>query len=400
MSFQTAATGFRCPDALDLPQGGPGDQGGCGALRRQLMLPTYASPPRCVLRLPSILSHRSGSQHGSEDTTARGSPTSSYEQLLRSRSPCAVLYSPADESPQQPLAAPAPVPPRQLPPLPLGMGSASPPRCGKPPLLLPADDTPFLESAASFSVVEVQAAAALARSSSLYLGGETLEHTSSLFVQQARRSDSTANSQAVAAAAAAAAETIDEDPIAAAAATQSAFAVAAAVAVAASESLFGASGSPTSVSTSSVFTSGQNAAVSAGAAASTPSPFARRPLQQQQHPSVIPHLTTMHQPIPLPGTAGSSAASSPTSSAAASMQRSLGSALGGSSSDLARRGSVDNSSWGTSCHLTEGHAAEELFYRLNHARQTVEFVKRQVGCCCAELAGWGAGAWAQVPHDL
>lgn len=43
---------------------------------------------------------------------------------------------------------------------------------------------------------------------------------------------------------------------------------------------------------------------------------------------------------------------------------------------LARRNSMDGS-WGNSCHLSEGHAAEELFYRLNHARQTVDFVKRQ-----------------------
>jgi len=28
-------------------------------------------------------------------------------------------------------------------------------------------------------------------------------------------------------------------------------------------------------------------------------------------------------------------------------------------------------------HLAQGHAAEELFYRLNHARQTVDYVKRQ-----------------------
>ena len=30
-------------------------------------------------------------------------------------------------------------------------------------------------------------------------------------------------------------------------------------------------------------------------------------------------------------------------------------------------------------HLTSGHAAVELFLRLNHARQTLDFVKRQVG---------------------
>jgi hypothetical protein len=31
-----------------------------------------------------------------------------------------------------------------------------------------------------------------------------------------------------------------------------------------------------------------------------------------------------------------------------------------------------------SSHMNEGHAAEELFFRLNHARQTFDFVKRQV----------------------
>ena len=35
---------------------------------------------------------------------------------------------------------------------------------------------------------------------------------------------------------------------------------------------------------------------------------------------------------------------------------------------------------GPHCALSERQAAVELFYRLNHARQTVDFVKRQVGC--------------------
>lgn len=32
-----------------------------------------------------------------------------------------------------------------------------------------------------------------------------------------------------------------------------------------------------------------------------------------------------------------------------------------------------------STFMSEGQAAVELFFRLNHARQTVDFVKRQVG---------------------
>ena len=53
---------------------------------------------------------------------------------------------------------------------------------------------------------------------------------------------------------------------------------------------------------------------------------------------------------------------------------------------------------GPHCFLSERQAAMELFYRLNHARQTVDFVKRQVGhwscmhaACCLHSASW-AGA--------
>lgn len=49
--------------------------------------------------------------------------------------------------------------------------------------------------------------------------------------------------------------------------------------------------------------------------------------------------------------------------------------------ELPPRASMD-SFVATSSHLNEGSAAQELFYRLNHARQTLDFVKRQVG-------GWG-----------
>ncbi len=34
--------------------------------------------------------------------------------------------------------------------------------------------------------------------------------------------------------------------------------------------------------------------------------------------------------------------------------------------------------WHSSSCLSEGQAAVELFFRLNHARQTVDFVRRQV----------------------
>lgn len=46
--------------------------------------------------------------------------------------------------------------------------------------------------------------------------------------------------------------------------------------------------------------------------------------------------------------------------------------------DLESRKSSDLGAVGRSTgHLADGHAAEELFYRLNHARQTVDYVKRQ-----------------------
>ena len=35
--------------------------------------------------------------------------------------------------------------------------------------------------------------------------------------------------------------------------------------------------------------------------------------------------------------------------------------------------------WHSSVYMSEGQAAVELFYRLNHARQTMDYVRRQVG---------------------
>lgn len=52
------------------------------------------------------------------------------------------------------------------------------------------------------------------------------------------------------------------------------------------------------------------------------------------------------------------------------------SALAGSNELIGRRSS---DSYNGTTHLSHGHAAEELFYRLNHARQTLDFVKRQAG---------------------
>ena len=34
--------------------------------------------------------------------------------------------------------------------------------------------------------------------------------------------------------------------------------------------------------------------------------------------------------------------------------------------------------WHSSVYVSEGQAAVELFYRLNHARQTMDYVRRQV----------------------
>lgn len=59
------------------------------------------------------------------------------------------------------------------------------------------------------------------------------------------------------------------------------------------------------------------------------------------------------------------------------MQEGEGSASGSrrSSQELCRRPSMSG--------ISEGQAAVELFFRLNHARQTVEYVRRQV-CLCAD----------------
>ena len=59
---------------------------------------------------------------------------------------------------------------------------------------------------------------------------------------------------------------------------------------------------------------------------------------------------------------------------------------------------------GPHCFLSERQASVELFYRLNHARQTVDFVKRQVGYRSAfyglRPASSKQGRQEPVPHCL
>jgi hypothetical protein len=332
---------------------------------------------------------RSDSGQSSSSETGRSSPTSGYEQVLRSRSPCAVLYPTEEPAPPaaalyapQP-AAPAPAVLQQaaqqalqqqqdsrqqatlLPPLPPGrcLARASPLVDGHGGLAAAADaaaDSPFLgvESAVSYKEIEVQAAAASGRTSAL----------GSAFGSLGGRSDSSTSTQALAAAVAAA---VADDPICAAAASQSLFASGGA----------GPGGAWSSPSTAS----GGGGLLAAEAAVPSPSPFAR--LSLQQHPSVIaplPPASLLHQSVALPPgiPSSGSSASSPTGPGAHSRA--------GSMSELSRRGSLDG--WGTSAHLSEGHAAEELFYRLNHARQTVEFVKRQA-TAFSQLNKTTMGVW-------
>lgn len=345
--------------------------------------------PPCPLSITHahlfFLACRSDSTQSSSSEAGRSSPVSGYEQVLRSRSPCAVLFPTEEPAPPaaalfspQP-AAPAPgvlqqQPAQQatqqqasrqqaalLPPLPPGrpLARASPLVEGRSPLGAAADaaaDSPFLglESAANFKEIEVPASGsgrASALGSAYGLGSSSL----------GGRSDSSASAQALAAAVAAA---VAEDPICAAAASQSLFASGGAAAG-------GAWSSPSTAS-------GGSGALAAEAAAPSASPFAR--LSLQQHPSVIAPSSLLQQGVSLPPgiSSSGSSASSPTGPGAHSRA--------GSMSELSRRGSLDG--WGNSSHLSEGHAAEELFYRLNHARQTVEFVKRQVGAAACVLDGF------------
>lgn len=49
--------------------------------------------------------------------------------------------------------------------------------------------------------------------------------------------------------------------------------------------------------------------------------------------------------------------------------------------------------WHSGSCISEGQAAVELFYRLNHARQTVDYVRRQVRCCPSSPGCPPAGSW-------
>jgi hypothetical protein len=128
-------------------------------------------------------------------------------------------------------------------------------------------------------------------------------------------------------------------------------------------------------------------------------------LQMQTHPSMISHSPPHAQLSPGGGrhhsgnSPGGSGGNSPGSGSQHSRSGSLAAeirdhSLNNLSSNLSRRSSVDCCTWGQSCHLSEGHAAEELFYRLNHARQTVDFVKRQTqafsGLTKAAMGVWEA----------
>lgn len=135
------------------------------------------------------------------------------------------------------------------------------------------------------------------------------------------------------------------------------------------------------------------------------SPFARLALAEP--PSLIPPppgllsqangLAGARQPIlqlmQPPSLLGACGASDLSSSAGSSPTASAHSRSGSISAEvaLARRNSHEG--WGTSTHLSEGHAAEELFYRLNHARQTVDFVKRQVSQRGPRRSEVGRAAW-------
>ena len=53
--------------------------------------------------------------------------------------------------------------------------------------------------------------------------------------------------------------------------------------------------------------------------------------------------------------------------------------------------------WHSSVYVSEGQAAVELFYRLNHARQTMDYVRRQVGTACARSQSQISAAGSEAP---
>ncbi|EFN53376.1 hypothetical protein CHLNCDRAFT_137145, partial [Chlorella variabilis] len=312
---------------------------------------------------PHRLSASASAQSSSGDDTARGSPTSSYEQLLRSRSPSAVLFSGEEAAAARDAALCAAAASRGLP-QPQGEQAAFASQAAAEAwdAGLLAGDHPFLESAASFSVVEVAAAG----------GGPAMPPAAAPLRDPLPGSASPPPGlDAAAAAAAAAAESnaavaASDDPICAVAAKQCAAAAAAAAEDA-------AAASPRSDDCPAY--SAPSLSVAAAAAAS---PFAG--MAQQQLPSLISHSPPHPHQALRRGDGGSVAGSEGSSSSpsAGSGHHSRSGSLAAEMRELSlsRRGSID-CTVGHSSHLCEGHAAEELFYRLNHARQTVDFVKRQ-----------------------
>lgn len=97
-----------------------------------------------------------------------------------------------------------------------------------------------------------------------------------------------------------------------------------------------------------------------------PSPLATSPIR-----------SSVFQGLFVPGPGSAISALSGGSSPPSTSQSPRGQLRGLSLSD-SRRNSTDLGHVApSSSHMAQGHAAEELFYRLNHARQTVDYVKRQ-----------------------
>ncbi|KAL4435901.1 hypothetical protein ABPG77_000663 [Micractinium sp. CCAP 211/92] len=323
------------------------------------------------------IDERDASQQSGSEDTGRSSPS---EHLLRSRSPCAVLYNSQEDA-----AAPA--------------AGSDAPRCE----LLPAD-TPFLESAADFCVLEVPPlAAARATAAAMPAAPVTEQQPPALLHSSGGCSplpSHAAGDPIVAAAAAAAANGFFSAGVSASSSPHSS----AQSTVPSSPqhpqqatvpSGLGLPPRPILTSMRQAQAKQQQAQQQAQDQPDEPerpsedavsSPFARLALAEppsliQPAPGLLSQASGLSssrsslqlmQPPSLLGACGASDLSSSAGSSPSAHSRS-----GSISAEvaLARRNSHEG--WGTSTHLSEGHAAEELFYRLNHARQTVDFVKRQ-----------------------
>ncbi|KAL4458795.1 hypothetical protein ABPG75_013660 [Micractinium tetrahymenae] len=371
----------------------------CGSTFSLKSAKSYSDLSEVIKGLPGGLAslrieERDPSQQSGSEDTGRSSPT---EHLLRSRSPCAVLYN---SSSQDNMAAAGP----------------EPPRCE----LLPADTLPFLESAADFCVVEVPPlAAARATAADMQAAPAAAQQPPGLL----RTGGGCSLSPADAAAA--------DDPIVAAAAAAAAGAFFSAGVSAASSppsaqstvpsspqhqhqaTLPSGLGLPPRPSVAPARQAAQQAAAQQHAEEqlerqlqAAASPFVRLALAEP--PSLITPATGLLsqasglvasrqsslQLVQPPSLMGACGASDLGSSAGSSPTASTHSHSGSISAEvaLARRNSHDGPGWGTSTHLSEGHAAEELFYRLNHARQTVDFVKRQA-TAFSQLNKAAMGVW-------